>query len=655
MAERTYGLHHDQLARFLMNHAAAGVASGEFDKALHLVARAADIDEGNMRTILGAGSEAQKKAYATAAARHADRIVSLHVTQGPKDPHAARLALLAILRRKGRVLDALVDSVGALRRRLSPGDVELFDELAMLRAVVAQSLVKAVSSPEEQFVLEAAEKRIEQLEKEISRRSAEFRTSEAPITIEAVQAAIPQGAALVEIFLLHPPANQPSRSARYLAYVLHAAGNPEWVDLGEAPPIDAATRAVREAFSDPSRNDARALARALDEKVMRPIRKLLKDTRRVLLSPDGSLNLLPVGALVDENQRFLTEHYSISYLVSGRDLLRMAIRTPARASDVVLAHPDFGVACASSGAAGTPEKQRAASRLSRAVFTPLPGTAQEAAALRTILPQATLLTGSEATESALRTLHGPRLLHIATHGFFLDSAAPTASTSRGLVLDAIDTTGPPARAQNPLLFSGLALANANTHGCEQEDGLLTALEASTLDLWGTKLVVLSACETGLGKLENGEGVSGLRRALFTAGAESAIMSLWKVDDEATRDLMIVAYEHLAHGGGRAESLRQAQLALLEEPRHSHPYYWASFVPIGDYRTFDGKEPVVRFEAPPPARIAPGTPGCACTMPGASERGTSVWAILAAAAAAVGSTARRRPPRKCARMPGVNGV
>src|SRR5262249_27384156 len=115
-----------------------------------------------------------------------------------------------------------------------------------------------------------------------------------------------------------------------------------------------------------------------------------------------------------------------------------------------------------------------------------------------------------------------------------------------------------------------------------------------------------------------------------------------VDDEATRDLMIAAYEHLAKGGGRAESLRLAQLALLGDGRHAHPYYWASFVPIGDYRTLDGKEPVVELEAPK-GRIAPGTTGCACHMPAAPETGPWVWTALAVAAAAMARCRRRTTP------------
>jgi CHAT domain-containing protein len=110
--------------------------------------------------------------------------------------------------------------------------------------------------------------------------------------------------------------------------------------------------------------------------------------------------------------------------------------------------------------------------------------------------------------------------------------------------------------------------------------VLTALEASGLDLWGTKLVVLSACETGVGKISNGDGVYGLRRSLVIAGAESLVMSLWQVDDFATKDLMAGFYKRLAAGKPRSAALRDTQLELLAQPKYAHPFYWASFLPAG---------------------------------------------------------------------------
>ena len=131
-----------------------------------------------------------------------------------------------------------------------------------------------------------------------------------------------------------------------------------------------------------------------------------------------------------------------------------------------------------------------------------------------------------------------------------------------------------------MLRSGLALAGANARRSDANDGILTALEVSGLDLWGTRLVVLSACETGVGRTTNGDGVYGLRRALVLAGAESQVTSLWKVDDKATRLLLTDFYRRLVGGVGPSEALREAQLALSSQQEFAAPYYWAAFVASG---------------------------------------------------------------------------
>ncbi|HEY9284735.1 MAG TPA: CHAT domain-containing protein, partial [Pyrinomonadaceae bacterium] len=229
------------------------------------------------------------------------------------------------------------------------------------------------------------------------------------------------------------------------------------------------------------------------------------------------------------------------------------------------------------------------------------------------------LTQSQATEAALKRAAAPLVLHVATHGFFLpDQKQEAAAESRNLGLGA-DAAAGGSRFENPLLRSGIALAGANTRqGGAGEDGVLTALEAAGLDLWGTKLVVLSACETGVGQVENGEGVYGLRRALVLAGAESQVMSLWQVSDDATRDLMIGYYRRLQAGEGRTEALRQVQLEMLKggaaatkQPAppartgglsgalgvkqidRSHPYFWAAFIQSGDWRPMSAPPAVAK--------------------------------------------------------------
>jgi CHAT domain-containing protein len=206
-------------------------------------------------------------------------------------------------------------------------------------------------------------------------------------------------------------------------------------------------------------------------------------------------------------------------------------------------------------------------------FRLLPGTEQEALAVAALLPSATVLTRERATETALKAAVGPRVLHVATHGFFYDQA---------VVASPGDKT-PAVAVENPLLRSGLALAGANRHATGRDDGVVTALEVAGLDLWGTELAVLSACSTGLGEVRSGDGVYGLRRALVLAGAETQVMSLWQVSDRYTRDLMVSYYRGLTAGEGRAEALRKVQLAMLANARTRHPAYWAGFIVSGDWR------------------------------------------------------------------------
>jgi CHAT domain-containing protein len=139
-----------------------------------------------------------------------------------------------------------------------------------------------------------------------------------------------------------------------------------------------------------------------------------------------------------------------------------------------------------------------------------------------------------------------------------------------------------------MLRSGLALTGANLTASGRGDGILTALEASGLDLWGTRLVTLSACDTGIGEVRNGEGVYGLRRAFVLAGAETLVMSLWPVSDYIARDMMVAYYTGLRAGLGRGDALRQARLALLKRETRRHPYYWAGFIQSGEWADLNGR-------------------------------------------------------------------
>lgn len=584
ISEKALGPEHPQLAHILSNFAVLYQLKGNTEQAVALQTRGNSIREHNITLILTTGSESQKRIYLNSLSNETNSTISLHVRSAPDSLDAAKLAFTTVLRRKGRVLDVMSDQLGALRRRLNPQDQELLNQLSNTSARLAALIFKDVSKTgpaQHRAEVAKLEEDRRRLEADLGVRSAESRAQLQSVTPEQVQQAIPTGAALVEIVLYRPynaKAKTPAESfgaARYVAYVLRREGAPLFVELGEAAVIDRGAAQLQAALGDSQLIDIskiKHLARALDERVMRPIRRLLGETREVFLSPDGALNLLPFGALVDVQNRFLLENYTFTYLTSGRDLLRLQVEAESKQPPVVVANPTFDVAI-TGGSRSAPSangvRGRRAADFSEERWESLEYTADEAAKIKGLLPNARVLTTTQATEAALKQISKPRILHIATHGFFLENKSDAAPY------------------ENPLLRSGLILAGANRRQSGAgEDGVLTALEVAGMDLWGTELVVLSACETGVGDVSNGEGVYGLRRALVLAGAESQVLTLWQVQDKRTRDLMVGFYRRLQSGEGRTEALRNAQLAMLRGRNvlSRHPFFWAGFIQSGDWKS-----------------------------------------------------------------------
>jgi CHAT domain-containing protein len=236
-------------------------------------------------------------------------------------------------------------------------------------------------------------------------------------------------------------------------------------------------------------------------------------------------------------------------------------------------------------------------------FSPLGGTLKEVRDLATVWntsarsrsEESRVLVGQDASEPAVKKeAHRYRVLHLATHGFFLsDACLPGSANTRAVGgLIAATKQRPTAVAMaNPLLLSGLALAGANRRGAAlpgEDDGILTAEEVATLDLSGVEWAVLSACDTGLGEIRAGEGVLGLRRAFQIAGAKTVIMSLWSVDDQATREWMVTLYQgRFQKQLSTADAVHAATIARLRDRRakglNTAPFYWAAFVAAGDWR------------------------------------------------------------------------
>jgi CHAT domain-containing protein len=589
------------------------MAKGDFVQAVKFQLRANAASERNLARNIVVGSEREKLALLATLSKQTDRTISLHIHSAPDDPAARKLAATLILQRKGRALDATSQNLNALRGRFDSEDQALLDRLTDTRAQIANLFFggpQRMTSEQYQARIKELEDQADKDEAGISRRSDEFRAQSLPVTLEAVQAAIPRDSALIEFATYHPFNAKAAKGAeaygapRYVAYVLRREGEIYWKELGDARAIDTAVALFRMALRDPKRGDVKRQARAVDAKVFQPLRPLFGSKTRLLISPDGSLNLIPFAALADERWRYAVERYSISYLTSGRDLLRLQVPRESKDGPLLVAAPDFGrrsrveVARSEKRQKGPPTEEvkegSARSAINKFYFPPLPYAAQEGEALRALVPGANLLTKDQATKAALAQIRSPKLLHIATHSFFLEDKQLTLAGERGAQAFSDD----PKRAlrqlekrgvhiESPLLRSGLALAGVNEHK-EDDNGILTALELTGLNLWGTRLVTLSACDTGVGEVKTGDGVYGLRRALVLAGAETQVMSLWAVSDKATRELMVSYYRLLQEGQGRGEALRQSQLEMLRNVNRRHPYYWASFIQSGAWTNLDGK-------------------------------------------------------------------
>jgi len=603
ISESSRGPNHPLTLLSLGNIAKTYAAQGNVEEALKYQARVDAVIERNIQLNVALGSERQKLSYLNAVAERTDRTISLNVDLAPSNAAASALAALVLIQRKGRVLDAMSESFASLRQRSTPEEQIIIERYNKTTAELARLVLngpQSISFEEHKKKVSELQEQQERLEAEISHRSAEFRAGSQPVTLAAVQAVIPTNAALIEFAVYRPfnPRAESNREAygepRYIAYIVRMSGQVRWCDLGDAKAIEEATNGLRQALRDPLRFDVRERSRIVDEKIMRPVRDLIGDAHQLLISPDGALNLIPFEALSDESGRYLVQRYSFAYLTSGRDLLRMQVRRESTNKPTVVANPLFGEAASpqimSEAMLSIPSKRRrnmiAGRDLSELYFAPLGGTEREADSIHLLFPEAKLMTGAEASESAIKQVTAPRLLHVATHGFFLQEESSGSFKNRQS-----PTAGNAARgrAENPLLRSGLALAGANKRNAgANDDGLLTALEASGLNLWGTKLVLLSACATGVGEVRNGEGVFGLRRSFVLAGAESLVMSLWPASDYSTRSLMTGYYKNLKQGMGRGAALRQVQLDLLKRNERLHPFYWANFIQYGDWANLDGK-------------------------------------------------------------------
>ncbi len=412
---------------------------------------------------------------------------------------------------------------------------------------------------EQKIDIKALEKETNDMERSLSSQSQEFSQgySAHTVSIENITALLKDDEALVEIARVRGFDKDFTDQSRYIALVITKGSLlPKLAILDNGQQLE--TRYAK--FYKNSAINKMADGNSYNQYWAR-FDGLLAGKKTIYFSPDGVYNQINVNTLKKPDGDYLLARYDVVTIGNARDIIRLkqSAKALTKKNAFLLGFPDYG---------GT--------------AVALPGTKVELDGISKILKTAGFTADmkqeKEASEKNLKAIRAPALMHIATHGYFL--ADTDIGKGNSLGVDAENAK------DNPLLRSGLILANPT--GKKQDttridfgstdNGVLTAYEAMNLDLEGTDLIVLSACETGLGDVRAGEGVYGLQRAFLVAGANALIMSLWKVDDAATQQLMTNFYTNWTKSGNKFKAFKLAQQQLMV--KYKDPYYWGAFVMMG---------------------------------------------------------------------------
>lgn len=408
----------------------------------------------------------------------------------------------------------------------------------------------------EHINLDSLKKSAENLERELSQKSSVFSEGnlKETITADQIQKSLLPNEAAVEIIEINEFKNTFTGNAHYVGIVIKPS-EIKIVELGDDAAIAKAVSDFRTKTIDQKpENEAYGLTwKMLDAE--------LAGVKKLVLSLDGIYHQLSINSLKDITGKYLVDKYAIQLVGNTKDIINLKENEKSAikpATAFLIGNPLYG---------------------SHGVVAQLPGTEAEVKNITKLLGgykiKCSALYGKDASEAKIKQLTSPGILHIATHGYFLTDVSAVESTK---VLG-VDVN---AAKENPLLRSGILLADCENvfdpdyhAGHDKENGVLTAYEAMSLNLDKTDLVVLSACETGLGSVRQGEGVYGLQRAFLIAGTKSIIMSLWSVSDEGTMELMTLFYTNYAKTGNKAEAFNTAIKQL--KTKYKEPFYWGAFV------------------------------------------------------------------------------
>jgi CHAT domain-containing protein/Flp pilus assembly protein TadD len=604
IAEQEIGEQHPYTFEALNNLARVEEAAGKFSVAVELREKGLARRSVFLDRMLWVTGENAREGYIRLHRPELDDYLSLLALI--TDPIRGKKAIEASLQRKGLLLKITSEIEQVAQLSTDPRLASISTELERARRTLASLTLSGPTADTQgrhAAALYELELRVNYLQGELGRASVRYRSSIAGTNADALANSLPEDTALVDI-MMYSEGDVP----RVLAGVIVNQGGEISYDLVEFSDRGAMEESVieyRTIIQDDLADDDEIIeaGQLAYELVWAPIRESTGELEYVYLIPDGVLNILPFSALMNDDEQYLIQTTDVHILTSGRDLLPNDDKL-SLGPYVILAGPDYN----SDQVVGAEELQIAAGRRSAAMklgirgaggglrglnFAPLPGAEKEG---RTITDRLVakehvndVFFGEQAQERVLAEItESPEILHLATHGFFLE--ADDTLRKRLLKMQRSSEIHVPPPGDNPLLRAGLAFAGINSNAQflgdidTVNDGVLTALEVLGLNLSGTKLVVLSACETGLGEIHEGEGVYGLRRSFQEAGVAEVISSLWEVSDGGTQALMTDFYDRLLDGNPAREAFRDTQLAMIDSPEWGYPYIWSAFMIVGSYES-----------------------------------------------------------------------
>ena len=472
------------------------------------------------------------------------------------------LAFFARLNRQGLLEE--IEKRQSLKTKFLDSEIILIDRL---RHITEKLSSKNINKKQ----IKILRKERDNIEKEIYRLIPKLQPR--IVQIEQVANNLPENSILIEYQRYLPSRNDFNKNPikeRYLAFILYPDRTYKVVDLVAADLLD---NKIKNALisSEQSYSDSQELWNEVSKEIIKPLKKYIDNSSTLFISPDSEIHRVPFMALKSTNQiNFLSEIYNLRLLTTGREIIDLNINSKvSKQRPLIIANPSF------DKSAGLFKQniniknkfnnsQYRSFYLNNTNWKSLPGTQKEGITISKII-NGELLTQEAATASNIQSRESAKIIHIASHAYYIPNEQKEIS---------------------PLLKSGIVLTGANSSFSEGfDDGYLTSLEISKLDWVGTEMVVISACDSGLGEIKSGEGIYGLKRAITVAGARSSLLSLWEVNDKATAAFMESFYKKLKEGEGRSNALASTQNEFRVHPNEDwrHPNVWAAFQLSGDWR------------------------------------------------------------------------